>query len=174
MQLERARGVHPNDAVDGVRAVLRILIVFALVTPFWSLFDQKASTWVLQADQMTKPDWFQSAQMQALNPILVLLLIPVQQSRAVSGAATFRVSRSTALRRMGFGIAFSGLAWIAAGAIQLAIDGGDAGLGHLAGSAVCIADVRRGARLGDWTRIRLQPGACVDEGRHHGVLVSWP
>src|SRR5690606_3060487 len=31
----------------------------------------------------------------------------------------------TALRRMGFGIAFSGLAWIAAGAIQLAIDGGD-------------------------------------------------
>jgi hypothetical protein len=23
--------------------VLRILIVFALVTPFWSLFDQKAS-----------------------------------------------------------------------------------------------------------------------------------
>ena len=27
---------------------------------------------------------------------------------------------------MGFGIAFSGLAWIAAGAIQLALDGGDA------------------------------------------------
>ncbi|HVF15599.1 MAG TPA: MFS transporter, partial [Steroidobacteraceae bacterium] len=68
MQLERARASHPADAVDGVRAVLRILIVFALVTPFWSLFDQKASTWVLQADQMTKPDWFQSAQMQALNP----------------------------------------------------------------------------------------------------------
>jgi hypothetical protein len=32
----------------------------------------------------------------------------------------------TPLRRMGFGIAFSGFAWIAAGAIQLAIDGGDA------------------------------------------------
>jgi len=30
------------------------------------------------------------------------------------------------LRRMGFGIAFSGFAWIAAGAIQLAIDGGTA------------------------------------------------
>jgi POT family proton-dependent oligopeptide transporter len=28
--------------------VLRILIVFALTTPFWSLFDQKASTWVIQ------------------------------------------------------------------------------------------------------------------------------
>jgi POT family proton-dependent oligopeptide transporter len=32
----------------------------------------------------------------------------------------------TPLPRMGFGIAFSGFAWIAAGAIQLAIDGGDA------------------------------------------------
>ena len=48
MQLERARGTHPDEAVDGVRAVLRILVLFALVTPFWSLFDQKASTWVLQ------------------------------------------------------------------------------------------------------------------------------
>src|SRR3546814_17585620 len=76
MQRDRARGVHPDEAVDGARAVLRILIVFALVTPFWSLFDQTASTWVLQGARMAKPAWFYAAQMQALNPILVLLLIP--------------------------------------------------------------------------------------------------
>ena len=34
LQLERARGVHPDAAIEGVRSVLRILIVFALVTPF--------------------------------------------------------------------------------------------------------------------------------------------
>ena len=124
MQLERARGVHPDAAVDGVRAVLRILIVFALVTPFWSLFDQKASTWVLQADQMTKPEWFHSAQMQALNPVLVLLLIPFNNLVLYPLLRRMGVE-VTALRRMGFGIGFSGLAWIAAGAIQLAIDGGD-------------------------------------------------
>ncbi len=82
MQLERARGLHPDEAVDGVRAVLRILIVFALVTPFWSLFDQKASTWVVQANAMITTcsvfGWFTllPAQMQALNPLLVMLLIP--------------------------------------------------------------------------------------------------
>jgi len=125
MQLDRARAAHPDAAVDGVRAVLRILIVFALVTPFWSLFDQKASTWVLQADEMLKPSWFQSAQMQALNPALVMILIPF--NNLVLYPALRRVGiEPTALRRMGFGIAFSGLAWIAAGAIQLAIDGGDA------------------------------------------------
>lgn len=124
MQLARARGVHPDEAVDGVRVVLRVLIVFALVTPFWSLFDQKASTWVIQGGEMTKPDWFQPAQMQALNPMLVMLLIPFNNLVLYPLLRRFGFE-PTALRRMGFGIAFSGLAWIAAGAIQLAIDGGD-------------------------------------------------
>jgi POT family proton-dependent oligopeptide transporter len=31
-----------------VRGVLRFLFVFALTTPFWSLVDQKASSWVIQ------------------------------------------------------------------------------------------------------------------------------
>lgn len=124
LNLERTRGRHPDAAIDGVRAVLRILIVFALVTPFWSLFDQKASTWVLQGQQMTKPEWFQAAQMQALNPLLVMLIIPF--NNLVLYPALRRMGfEVTALRRMGWGIAFSGLAWIAAGALQLAIDGGD-------------------------------------------------
>ncbi len=125
MQLERARGLHPDIAVDGVKVVLRILIVFALVTPFWSLFDQKASTWVLQADAMSKPEWFQSAQMQALNPLLVMILIPFNNLILYPLLARAGFN-PTALRRMGFGIAFSGLAWIAAAVIQLWIDGGDA------------------------------------------------
>jgi proton-dependent oligopeptide transporter, POT family len=49
LQLDAVRDKHPADAIAGVRAVLRVLVLFALVTPFWSLFDQKASTWVLQA-----------------------------------------------------------------------------------------------------------------------------
>jgi POT family proton-dependent oligopeptide transporter len=125
MQLERARGVHPDEAVDGVRAVLRILIVFAFVTPFWSLFDQKASTWVLQGQEMTKPDWFSAAQMQALNPMLVMLLIPFNNMVLFPLVRRMGVE-VTALRRMGAGIAFSGLAWIVAGILQVWMDGGDA------------------------------------------------
>jgi POT family proton-dependent oligopeptide transporter len=125
LQLERARGAHPDEAVDGVRDVLRVLVVFALVTPFWSLFDQKASTWVLQGAQMTKPAWFHEAQMQALNPLLVLILIPL------NNAVLFPLMRRlgvepTALRRMGTGIALAALAWVAAGALQLRLDGGEA------------------------------------------------
>jgi POT family proton-dependent oligopeptide transporter len=134
MQLERARGAHPDEAVDGVRAVLRILIVFALVTPFWSLFDQKASTWIIQGHAMTVPHeqwWWPSwlvqapAQMQALNPLLVMLIIPFNNLVLYPLLRRMGVE-VTSLRRMGAGIAFSGLAWVVAGAIQLYIDGGDA------------------------------------------------
>ena len=132
LQLERARGLHPDAAVDGVRAVLRILIVFALVTPFWSLFDQKASTWIIQGNAMVIPHgswWWPSwliqepAQMQALNPLLVMLLIPF------NNLVLYPLLRRmgfvvTALRRMGWGIAISGVSWIVAGVLQLWIDGG--------------------------------------------------
>ncbi|MBS0459383.1 MULTISPECIES: MFS transporter [Thermomonas] len=132
MQLERARGLHPDAAVDGVRAVLRILIVFALTTPFWSLFDQKASTWVIQGKAMSIPHalwWWPSwlvqeaGQMQALNPLLIMLLIPF--NNIVLYPVLRRLGyQPTPLRRMGWGIMFAGIAWVIAGLLQLQIDNG--------------------------------------------------
>jgi POT family proton-dependent oligopeptide transporter len=125
IQLEGARGKHPDEAVDGVRSVLRVLVIFALVTPFWSLFDQKASTWVFQADAMTKPSWFSPAQMQALNPALVMLIIPFN-NLLVYPWLRRRGREPSQLGRMGLGIALAGASWIAVGVMQLVIDGGDA------------------------------------------------
>jgi len=123
LQLSAIRGQHPDEAVDGVRSILRVLVLFALVTPFWSLFDQKASTWVLQANAMSKPSWFQSSQMQALNPALVMLLIPF--NNLVLFPALRRAGyQVTALRRMTAGIAFSGVSWIVVGFMQLVLDRG--------------------------------------------------
>ena len=132
MQLDRARARHSDEAVDSVRGVLRVLIVFGLVTPFWSLFDQKASTWVLQGQEMRVPHeswWWPSwlvrdaAQMQALNPLLVMLIIPF--NNIVLYPALRRLGFAvTTLQRMGWGIVFSGLAWVVAGFIQIYIDGG--------------------------------------------------
>ena len=55
--------------------------------------------------------------------MLVMLLIPFNNLVLYPALRRFGFE-PTALRRMGSGIAFSGLAWIAAGAIQLYIDGG--------------------------------------------------
>lgn len=147
LQLERARGQHPDEAVEGVRGVLRVLVLFALVTPFWSLFDQKASTWVLQGNAMQPLHLFNvdalresspllatvfggfatilPSQMQALNPLLVMLLIPFNNLVLYPSLRKMGIE-VTALRRMGAGIAFSGLSWIVVGWLQLVIDGGSA------------------------------------------------
>ncbi len=122
-QLERARRQHPDVAVEGVRSLLRVLVIFALVTPFFSLFDQKASTWVLQGREMAMPAWFTASQMQALNPALVMLSIPF--NNLVLYPLLRRAGwEPTPLRRMTCGIAFSGLAWIAVGTLQVTMDGG--------------------------------------------------
>src|SRR5262249_26885507 len=70
-----------------------------------------------------RPIWFEPSQMQALNPLLVMLLIPF--NNLVLYPFLRRVGfEPTALRRMAAGIAFSGLSWVAVGAMQLVLDAG--------------------------------------------------
>lgn len=123
--LDRARGIHPDEDVDGVRIVLRLLVLFAPVTAFYSLFDQKASTWILQARAMQLPgwSWFKSAsQIQAVNPALVMILIPLFNVAVYPLLGRF--VKITPLRRMTMGILFAGLAWIPVGFLQLKLDAG--------------------------------------------------
>ncbi len=113
-----------DEDIAALRSILRLLLLFALVTPFWSLFDQKASTWVLQAGHMTLPSFMTSAsQMQSLNPLLVMLLIPINNLVLYPLIRRLGVE-PTPLRRMTVGIALSGFAWIVVGCMQLWIDGG--------------------------------------------------
>ena len=72
--------VKVSLAGEGGKALLRLAPVFLCVAVFWSLYDQTASAWVLQADKMDR-NWmgvnWSSAQVQAINPILVLAFIPL-------------------------------------------------------------------------------------------------
>ena len=46
------RAKFGEESGDGPPAVLKIMVVFSMVSVFWALFDQHASTWVDQARQM--------------------------------------------------------------------------------------------------------------------------
>jgi POT family proton-dependent oligopeptide transporter len=56
-----ARQHFGDEAAEGPPAVLRIIVVFSMVSVFWALFDQHASTWIEQAKHMnrvlTVPTW---------------------------------------------------------------------------------------------------------------------
>jgi len=49
-----ARAHFGDEAAEGPPAVLRIMLVFCMVSVFWALFDQHASTWIEQARQMDR------------------------------------------------------------------------------------------------------------------------
>jgi proton-dependent oligopeptide transporter, POT family len=124
--LDVARDAHPAEAVEGAKAVLRIIGVFAPIAAFWALFFQYGSSWVLQAKEMNPvvlgfrlvPE-----QIQSLNAIFVLLLIPVF-SRLVYPALERGGRAVTALGKTQAGMFVSVLSFVCATGIQLSLDAG--------------------------------------------------
>jgi POT family proton-dependent oligopeptide transporter len=68
------------QAVEGVQAVYRILMVFAFTPVFWALWDQNLAEWVLQAAKLDRRIFgieLLTETVQIFNPIFLLSLIPV-------------------------------------------------------------------------------------------------
>ncbi len=126
--LEGAKSKHPAGAVDAVRAVLKVLVVFIPIPVFWALFDQKASTWVVQAKSMDPHVFglvFEPSQMQFINPLLVMLLIPLL-TQVIYPAMSKSGLEPAPLRRMVAGMGIAALSWVAAGLVQKRLDDGTA------------------------------------------------
>jgi POT family proton-dependent oligopeptide transporter len=66
---------------EGRQAMVNLTPLLLFVAMFWSLFDQTASAWVLQANSMDRTlplvgGTLSPSQIQATNPICVLLFVP--------------------------------------------------------------------------------------------------
>ncbi len=113
------------ETVRGAHAVLKIMSVFVLVSLFWALFDQSGSSWVRQAEMMRSARFLGfeilPAQLQALNPVFVMLLIPFMNYVGYPVVEKLGV-RTTALRRMTAGMIVASLSFVAVALIQAAID----------------------------------------------------
>ncbi len=125
--LDGARDRHPAGAVEGARAVFRILGIFAPIVAFWSLFFQYGSSWVLQAERMERTVLglfeVEASQMGSLEPVFVLMVIPLFAGWLYPFLER-RGLEVTALRKMGAGMFVAVLSFAWAAGIQLAIDGG--------------------------------------------------
>jgi POT family proton-dependent oligopeptide transporter len=124
--LDGAADRHPEEAIEGAKVVFRLLGVFAGVTLFWALFDQKGSSWVFQAKRMgLATPWgeLNPAQLQALNPFLVMLLIPLFTWGVFPLLARLGVELPP-LRKMTAGMFITVLSFAAAALVQLRIDAG--------------------------------------------------
>ena len=134
---------------DGLRALLRLAIIYGFVMVFWALFDQTGSKWVFQADKMDRHlldfSWCRSieawltgagltfvegmsrfevlpSQIQAVNPILVMLLIPL--FTYVLYPAAGKLVRLTPLRKISVGLFLTAAAFAISALIETRIDAG--------------------------------------------------
>ena len=110
---------------EGVVAICKLIPLFTFIAVFWSLFDQTGSSWVLQAEQMNLNflgvDWLES-QIQAVNPILILIFIPLFSF--VIYPWINRFFPLTPLRKIGGGLILMTLAFGLTTLIQSWIDSG--------------------------------------------------
>jgi POT family proton-dependent oligopeptide transporter len=109
----------------GLGALGRLAVLYLFVAVFWALFDQTASSWVLQAQHMDRVIAgveVLPAQIQAANPLLVMLLIPLFAYRVYP--AIDRVFPLTPLRKIGIGLFLTAAAFAIPTLVQLSIDNG--------------------------------------------------
>lgn len=95
-----------SDLIDPrfLRALSGLIPLFILIAAFWCIFDQTASAWIEQAQKMDRHVliWeLNPAQLQAINPLFILMLIPV--FTLVIYPQMSRLMEVTPLRRIGAG-----------------------------------------------------------------------
>uniref|UniRef100_A0A671Z199 Solute carrier family 15 member 1b n=1 Tax=Sparus aurata TaxID=8175 RepID=A0A671Z199_SPAAU len=108
-----------------VKMVLKVLFLYIPLPMFWALFDQQGSRWTLQATTLNGNFGFmtiQPDQMQTVNPILILVLVPIMDSVIYPLIAKCKLNFSP-LKRMTVGMFLAALAFIAAALVQIQIDG---------------------------------------------------
>jgi POT family proton-dependent oligopeptide transporter len=146
---DSARDRFSEREVDAAKSVGPILGLFALIPPFWSLFDQTNSTWVLQGEKMMKyqlpsfhfitfdgiSNWLHGAahtpfevvqwnigaeQMQSMNPAMVMILVPVLTLLVYPIVGRF----ASPLRRMSAGMFLGASSFLVVAWLQTQIDAG--------------------------------------------------
>ena len=110
---------------EGISALLKLCVIYAFIAVFWAVFDQTGSSWVLQAQNMDREFlgivWLES-QIQVVNPVLILLLIPVFQF--VIYPAVNKVFKLTAIRKMSIGFFLTLASFVLLMVVQQLIDQG--------------------------------------------------
>lgn len=109
----------------GLRAIRNLIPLYLFILMFWCLFDQTQSKWVQQAGEMNRMiGSFElvPSEIQALNSILVLSLIPI--FNFIIYPAMGSIFTVTPLRVIGIGLFLTAAAFVVPAGVQMAIDAG--------------------------------------------------
>lgn len=114
----------------GFRIVLKLSSIYIFIAVFWALFEQIGSSWVIQAQKMDRVLFgieVLPSQIQAANPLLIMLLIPLFNYFIYP--ALNKLFTLTTLRKISIGLFLTALAFAIPAWLQMQIDAG--GVPHI-------------------------------------------
>ncbi|KAM4795967.1 solute carrier family 15 member 1 [Rhinophrynus dorsalis] len=122
--MDWAREKYDERLIAQIKMVLKVLFLYIPLPMFWALFDQQGSRWTLQATTMDgnfgaiqiQPD-----QMQTVNPILIIVLVPIVDAVIYPLIRKCKLN-FTPLKRMTVGMFFAAMAFVVAAVVQIEID----------------------------------------------------
>nr|XP_009666164.1 PREDICTED: solute carrier family 15 member 2 isoform X4 [Struthio camelus australis] len=122
--LDWASEKYSKQLIGEVKMVTRVLFLFVPLPMFWALFDQQGSRWTLQATKMNADFGvyvLQPDQMQFLNPLLILVFIPIFDLGLYPLINTCKFN-FTPIRKMATGMILAGMAFGLAAIVEVKIN----------------------------------------------------
>jgi solute carrier family 15 (oligopeptide transporter), member 1 len=121
--LDYAESTHGKKLVMETKILLNVLVLYLPLPFFWALFDQQGSRWTFQATRMNgdlgfytiKPD-----QMQVINPLLILVFIPLYEVLFYPLLNLVGVRRP--LQKIALGGVLAGVAFVASMLVEITIE----------------------------------------------------
>jgi POT family proton-dependent oligopeptide transporter len=110
---------------EGLRCLGRLTGIYLFIAMFWALFDQNGSSWVLQAQQMDRMLFgveILPSQIQAANPLLIIVLTPLFYRWLYP--ALERVMPLGYLNKISIGLFITVLSFVLVAVIQMRLDAG--------------------------------------------------
>ena len=107
----------------GMASLGKLASIYAFIAVFWALFEQTGSSWILQAQKMDRLVFgfeLLPSQIQAANPLLIMLLVPLFSYVIYPFLTRFIVL--TAIRKMTIGLFLTVLAFAIPGTLQMQLD----------------------------------------------------
>lgn len=130
--LDVAKTNFDPEKVEGVKAVYRVMSVFAFAPIFWAMWDQNLSEWVLQAEKLNRHidlgfvDFtILPGQVQTANPVFLLSFIPLFTYFVYPFFDKKLGIKTTPLRRIGAGLVLTALSFVIIALIQARVDAGE-------------------------------------------------
>jgi len=112
---------------EGLKAIGKLILLMFFLAPYYALFEQQGSSWILQAKQMdlTVPIFGEllPSQVHAVNPMLVMLFVPLFVFVVYPFASRF--TEVTPLRKIGLGFFVVAASFVVCAHVETLIQAGE-------------------------------------------------